>query len=55
MTLGDKTKITSAEGDEVFTLMIRNRELTKQFRKLLLLIKDSSKTPKGFKTKNLNI
>lgn len=46
MVLGDKTLVTDTEDDEVFTLIIRNKNLTAAMKKLLWIVYDSGKTPK---------
>ncbi|MFH1053984.1 MAG: helix-turn-helix domain-containing protein [Candidatus Woesearchaeota archaeon] len=52
-TIGSVTIITGFDKDEIYTLLIRNENLTESFRKLLLIIRDQTVVPEGFEKKEL--
>ncbi len=48
-TIGDRMLLSDIGDDgELFTLIIRSKNLTNSFRKLLMIIKDSGTVPEGF-------
>jgi sugar-specific transcriptional regulator TrmB len=50
ITIGDHAVVSDLDDDgELFTLLIRNKNLTDALRRLLIVVRDSGKVPKGFK------
>lgn len=55
VTVGEVSIIPGIEGGEVFTLVIRNKNLTDSFNKMIKVMWDAGYVPKGYKKKELKI